>query len=255
MSMDNQAVLTSFVYEMDAQVLALELQAAGIDARVRKDDCGGMRPAITNERGIEILVPAADFARAAEILGQSDEPVPEDSVAMRKERGQGSGCLASVITLAIGLGAGFAGAYFINYVQTGQHRLVAWQDQHDRNGDGRVDITFNYDKGNRYIGGRGDDNFDGEWDAWWTYEGNVQTGSRADTDFNGIIDVITQYENGIAVQTDWTPNRSSVVTRREILKDGILVKELIDENRDGAFDLEKMYDPFGNVISSNPISL
>lgn len=40
MGMDNQVVLTSFVYEMDAPVLVSELQAAGMDATVRMDDCG-----------------------------------------------------------------------------------------------------------------------------------------------------------------------------------------------------------------------
>lgn len=253
MGMDNQVVLTSFVYEMDAQVLVLELQAAGIDAVVRKDDCGGMRPAITNERGMEVLVPRADLERAQEILGQSGESASEASAAMQQERGRSSGCLAWAITLAIGLGAGFAGAHLINYAQTDQRRLVDWQDQHDRNGDGRMDIAFQYDKGDRYVGGRSDENFDGEWDCWWTFDGNVQMGSRADTDFNGVVDCISTYENGVVVQTDWTPNRSSVVIRSERYKDGVLMEERIDEDSDGTFDVLNQYDAFGNLQNSREI--
>lgn len=70
MSIDKIMVLTSFVNEMDAQVVVSELKAMGIEAMIRKDDCGGMRPMVTAERGVEVLVCERDLEQASEIIRQ-----------------------------------------------------------------------------------------------------------------------------------------------------------------------------------------
>ncbi|MDF7801828.1 hypothetical protein P4C99_20285 [Pontiellaceae bacterium B1224] len=70
MSMDKIVVLTSFVNEMDAEVVVSELKAMGIDAMIRKDDCVGMRPMIAAERGVEVLVCERDFKQASEIISE-----------------------------------------------------------------------------------------------------------------------------------------------------------------------------------------
>ena len=49
------------------------------------------------------------------------------------------------------------------------------------------------------------------------------------------------------------PNESKIVTRRHVLKDSVLVEELVDENRDGTFDYKILHDPFGETSKPIPI--
>jgi hypothetical protein len=253
MGMDNQVVLTSFVYEMDALVVVLELQAAGIDAVIQKDDCGGMRPWITNERGIEVLVPAAELEQARLVLSEHERVKTEKEVPVAAKERTGGGCASFAFVLLVGLAAGYVMAHLVNYFQTGRVKLVGNSYSADRNGDGKADIIYLYDKGNVYIGGKSDDNFDGKWDSWWKSEGDVQLESTADTDFNGVVDATTTYSNSVACQTDFRPNGSESLTRRELHRNGVFFKELIDTNGDGTLDLETEYDAFVDETYSGPI--
>lgn len=251
MGMDDQVILTSFVNEMDAQVLISELQSEGIDAVIRKDDCGGIRPWITAERGVEVLVMDRDLVRASEIaFGQAAEVPP---LKASPGRGTGSGCLAFAVTLCIGLGAGFAGAHLINYLQTGRSDLVVSRDYTDRNNDGRPDLVFQYDKDQLLIGGRSDENFDGEWDYWWDDNGLFMTSDSRDADFNGTADIFTTYSCGIIKTSKVMPNGSPAAVRQYFYEHGVLVKELVDTDKDGTLDLELRYDPFGEVISEREL--
>ncbi len=200
--MDHQVVLTSFVYEHDAELLAAELLAEGIDALVRKDDCGGMRPGITNERGVEVLVPAADLPTASEVLRRGESIAPE--TAPEAKRGN-NGCLSFLITLLIGLGAGYVLAHGVNYWQTGRVDLVGVRFFEDRNGDGEPDLVNFYGKGDQFIGGKSDENFDGKWDFWWKNENAIQTEFTRDSDFNGVVDARARYEHGVVAEVDWRP--------------------------------------------------
>ena len=62
---------------MDADLAASALAAAGIDALIRPDDCGGMRPHLWYG-GIELLVREEDAEQAERILSQPAVWVPED---------------------------------------------------------------------------------------------------------------------------------------------------------------------------------
>ena len=247
MGMDHQVVLTSFVRELDAQLLVTELQAEGIAAVIRKDDCGGMRPWITAERGIEVLIMEEDLAKAQGLLGITEQPE-----LLQSERTKSMGCLSFLIAVAVSFSAGIGAVYVYHYLKYQQSGLVGFTYFEDRNSDGENDLEFQYGSTGEYLGGRRDDNFDGRWDSWWRVEEGVQVSSRHDSDFNGKTDCFNVYENGIIVEADWMPNEGPLV-RKEIYKDGVLIKELVDEDQDGIFDLEIKNGPFMNELSRNKL--
>jgi putative signal transducing protein len=73
---DALRVIRTFINNFDAEIARSALEAAGIDAMIRSDDCGGTRPHLWMG-GVELLVRAEDAAEADELLGT--EPVPTES--------------------------------------------------------------------------------------------------------------------------------------------------------------------------------
>ena len=69
--MDELVVVRTFLTSIDADLAASALEAAGISAVIRADDCGGVRPHLWMG-GIRLLVHPNDAADAAAVL---DTPV------------------------------------------------------------------------------------------------------------------------------------------------------------------------------------
>lgn len=69
-------VLRTFSTHIEADLASSALAAAGIDASIRADDCGGVYPF---KGGIELLVAQEDASLAAEVLDTSalDVSTPE----------------------------------------------------------------------------------------------------------------------------------------------------------------------------------
>ena len=57
----------TFLNNIEAEIALSALEAAGIHAIVRRDDCGGVRPSLWLS-GIDLLVRSEDAADAAAIL-------------------------------------------------------------------------------------------------------------------------------------------------------------------------------------------
>lgn len=70
-------VLRTFSTHIEADLASSALAAAGIDASIRADDCGGVYPF---KGGVELLVSQDEAALAAEVLDTSalDVSTPED---------------------------------------------------------------------------------------------------------------------------------------------------------------------------------
>lgn len=68
--------IRTFLVRIDADLAASALAAAGIDALIRPDDCGGMRPHMWYG-GIELLVREEDMAQAENILSEPAVWVPD----------------------------------------------------------------------------------------------------------------------------------------------------------------------------------
>ena len=67
--------IRTFINAVDAELARSALEAAGIDAMLRADDCGGTRPHLWLG-GVEVVVREADLERAEEVL--TIEPRPLD---------------------------------------------------------------------------------------------------------------------------------------------------------------------------------
>ena len=63
-------VIRTFLNNVDAELAKSALEAADINAVIRADDCGGVRPHLWMG-GVELLVEEADKAQAEEVLGSS----------------------------------------------------------------------------------------------------------------------------------------------------------------------------------------
>jgi hypothetical protein len=74
---DSQLVtIRTFLMRIEADLAASALAAAGIDALIRPDDCGGMRPHMWYA-GIELLVREEDAEHAERILSHPAVWVPD----------------------------------------------------------------------------------------------------------------------------------------------------------------------------------
>ena len=73
-------VVGSFLNAVDGEIALSALEAAGIDATLQRDDCGGMRPQLWLS-GVAVLVRKEDAERANEVLGsfsEADAPEPSE---------------------------------------------------------------------------------------------------------------------------------------------------------------------------------
>ncbi len=73
-------VIRTFVNNFDAEIARSALEAAGIDAMIRSDDCGGTRPHLWMG-GVELLVRQEDAAEADELLGTDVSSESRDDAA------------------------------------------------------------------------------------------------------------------------------------------------------------------------------
>jgi hypothetical protein len=62
---DDWVVVRTFTTHIEADLASTALAAAGIDASIRADDCGGVYPF---KGGVELLVASADAVIAEEVL-------------------------------------------------------------------------------------------------------------------------------------------------------------------------------------------
>ena len=78
MSDADPAILRTYINTIDAELAKSALEAVGITAAVRSDDCGGMRPHM-QMRGVDLLVRAEDVADAAALLDSAQDAAPADT--------------------------------------------------------------------------------------------------------------------------------------------------------------------------------
>ena len=66
------AVVRTFINEIDATMAMSALEAAGIESAMRRDECGGIQPAM-GLSGIDVIVADEDAETAAEVLNAPAE--------------------------------------------------------------------------------------------------------------------------------------------------------------------------------------
>jgi hypothetical protein len=70
---DSLVTVGTFLNHIEADLAKSALEAAGIDAMILSDDCGGVRPHLWMG-GIRLLVRDEDAQRALEILNLAEAP-------------------------------------------------------------------------------------------------------------------------------------------------------------------------------------
>jgi len=67
MPLSHLVSVRTFLNRIEADLALSALEAAGIEAALSRDDCGGVRPSLWLS-GVDLLVRPEDFRRATEIL-------------------------------------------------------------------------------------------------------------------------------------------------------------------------------------------
>lgn len=269
-------VLATFPNQETAALVAARLETAGIEHLIKSDDCGGMLPPAVSASGVVLLVKAGDAGRARDMMDKGElapheaEPTV-DAQAMtaplhrvRRKR--------SFVSFVMGILFGALGYWAVqDYVRVRDHVV-----DYDMDGDGRTDEQHVWRKGyvvemkadrnrdgvfdswNYYQSGRSaryeeDNNFDGKPDSWSYCSNEREDVLQQDTDFNGIVDDTFLYTNSVLFLIEMRPNKSSNITIRTHLENGVLREEFRDVDGDGFFDLSVQYDPFYVPIKTNHI--
>lgn len=68
-------VVAIFLNQIEAELARGALEAACIESMISADDAGGMRPHLSYGGVIRLLVRSRDVEQAAQILGESQEPL------------------------------------------------------------------------------------------------------------------------------------------------------------------------------------
>jgi hypothetical protein len=279
MSEDHLVVLACYGSRDEAELAASRLRAGGIESVITADDLGGMIPAGGISGGVKLMVASSVADEAAGLIDveapMAEGPRAQDVASTTPLRGERSSLSHFVMfaCLAIGVLLGVVGGRV----------WQAWRDHGeqtyrlDTNFDGRTDETWLYCAGDpvqrtmdlnhdgtcdhweyyhegTYWRTESDRNFDGRLDYWATNHARIaQTVDWADTDFNGIPDVESLYLCGNIQRSDWRPNGSTNVVKREMYSDGVPTEELHDRDGDGRFEFSIRFDFMANPISSNAI--
>lgn len=252
MDLNNLVVIESYGDEMKAQSVQMYLEASGVDAVLRADDCAGMRPHMHVERGVEILVQREDVSRAREILALMKADDAKDGSVGGKERAPTKG-LSFGAGVIIGILIGVVVIYTTGRAKIGEWDAVSKSVKVDRNSDSLTDAIYYYGRNGDWIGSKEDNNFDGKMDVWVSSEKGFVSEVLVDTDFNGEWDTQSVFVNGVVQRVDFVPNRGDVIVRQHQYRSGIFYKELIDTDLNGDFDIEKRFDPFGEEASNTKL--
>lgn len=263
-------LIKTFGYMTEANLVAGQLRAQGIECEIRTDDCAGMYPSLGV---IQLLVPPEDAEDARRILRES-APLP---AAILNTPESTTSPPPRVLRFNLGLLAGIVVGVLI-YI--GGSKLWELQDRNlrydgdgddvsdseqiwrrgelkedrlDRNGDGRPDNWLQYSNG-WMVACESDDNFDGKADNSYIYSTRQLVASSIhDTDFNGVPDLTVIYTNGLTLRSDWRPNGTKSVSLRQLYRDGWLEEELRDQNGDGLFDVSIVFDRFSTPVRTNSL--
>jgi hypothetical protein len=216
------------------------LAAEGIAADVLDEGTAVSAPYLLAGSGIRLAVADEDAARAREILGLPERPPLRAPENVRK-----LWMILAILGLVVLLLS-----YGIRH-RDAKPADVAVVEQ-DRNGDGRPDARYEYDRAGNPIRGFEDDNFDGRWDTRFHFERGLVRTAGLDLDFDGAFDSVFEYRHGIPVLEIVRPGGTGHPLFRREMSNNRLVVEWIDRDRDGAWDERVRYDSMGRELERVP---
>jgi hypothetical protein len=267
--------LKVFNSRSEAEIAAAALRAYGFESTISPDDAGGMLAPMGSGSGVKLLVLSAQADAAKLVLDHelssrngfnaSSEDPQAASGFTRMER--------MLFALIVGILIGGGAHWLYTEARTRGERTFSY----DLSGDGRDDEVWVYANGSpvsrkvdqnrdgifdyweRYEDGflshyEQDQNRDGKVDLWGSYQPLDLSGQVSmDTDFDGTPDSVTFCMSSLIQRTDWLPNGTTNIVKRDLYSHGVYTEELHDLDRNGTFDISIRFDFMGNPISTNPV--
>ena len=119
------------------------------------------------------------------------------------------------------------------------------------NGDGNIDLLWNYGLDGVIESMKADNDFDGTFEQTVQYERGMPAVGRIDSSGDGARDVHNNYENGVLTSSELYDSLTNL--RKKIIHYnafGKVVESEFDSTGDGRLDQKTEYDFFGDPHSS-----
>lgn len=127
------------------------------------------------------------------------------------------------------------------------------QDEQDRNFDGKSDVWYFY-KNALLDEGESDDNFDGIVETSYFFKHGILTQIDIDTNVDDKPEIIEYYTNGIMDEKTWHYGSTMIIWRKALYSGGVKREEHIDQDYDGTFDIEIIYNSSERPIYTRSLS-
>jgi len=254
--------LTASVYEctlaVEAHMICDLLSQAGISARIDGEYLSGVGGELPLGNTVRVRVDPARAAEAREVIAeweklQPPEPAAAPGAPPPKSR--------AVMWFLLGTLSGLAVAIFLSHAFRRVDPFGV-----DYNGDGRHDIVYHTRDGLPTLT-EFDRNFDGTWDARWTFDyRGLEKHYEGDDDFNGRFewqteftdagkgraeldldgdgrpDQVWHYEFDVLSRIDYLQHEGGHASKRTFLKAGLPSSAEYDDDGDGVFERRVEYD-------------
>ena len=122
----------------------------------------------------------------------------------------------------------------------------------DRNFDDKIDSWTFYENGLPKRG-ESDDNFDGQIETEFFYENGLIDRVEIDTNLNLEPEIIEYYTNDVLDEKIWIHEELKTEWKEVKYVGGIKRIERIDNDYDGKFDVENLYNTSGRIIKPEQV--
>ncbi len=252
---------------VEAHMLAHLLDQSGIKAHIHGEALQLAAGDLPAAGLVRLMVEDADYEKArALLLAWEKQIAPSEAGEAYRWRFP---FVSSLCSLLVGVIVGMGVANFAT-------SMTGAQNEFDRNGDGRTDLTYFYPPNRDYaMRSEGDNNFDGGIDEVFVFDsGGLTERQQVDQDFDGRLETVSTFRDGVLWSTEIDSDDNRVADHTFGYEDGVLKLETIidpgvgrvarvnhyvggfvqyaefDENRDGFLETVRTYDRYGGVLST-----
>jgi hypothetical protein len=251
---------------LQAKILADYLKQQGIETQIHGADLQGASGELPAAGLVRIMVSERDFEPASAALVQWEsttiEPTPGPTNIKKSSTylGFATGLLvgAAITLFALKTPTGIDGTDFNRdgvlderWILSPTGRTLRYEL--DRNLDGKVDYTMEFDSRALAESGKSDDDFNGVFETTFTVNNANITNTKVDTDGDEFADLSTQYQNGVVTSIEYLNPKNGLVLRVEHFKLGKIVFAEIDTDRDGTLDTRQNFSPLAEIVSTQAI--
>ena len=258
----------------EAHMLVHLLSQSGISAHILGDALQGAAGELPAAGLMRIMAADEDHDRARSILLEWERIQSDPSTSAESDRWSFA-WMTALCFLAVGLLAGWAlksylatpGAVIPGSTQESDLNGDGKTDalyryplgggfanaaEYDTNFDGRMDVKVRYDESGVTIGEETDDDFDGNFESRSTFRLGVRQTLETDSDGDGVADLVWRLLHGVVVSEE-IMDKDGRLVRTNYIEHGLVTRSEIDLDRDGFQETRRIFDHFGEVVTSEVI--